>query len=172
MRWLIQGSAPRWFSSWKCPGPHPGYHHAMSRMALSENGGFYSPVFKFDFWGQPRGRQLTGNFTWRSILCTCPMLHRGIGPTMDDFMTSLRSLHFLCHGELYAMLVGVTLGPFTNMVQLLSQHSVSNHINYQVWVKINYPFPNFGGCTIKCWEWINNLVPSFIVHVIDYPCWG
>ena len=27
--------------------------------------------------------------------------------------------------------------------------------------EIAYPFPNFNGCTIEVWEWINNFIPHF-----------
>ena len=30
---------------------------------------------------------------------------------------------------------------------------------------------NFNGCTVEVWEWINNLIPHFIMDVITYPCW-
>ena len=40
-----------------------------------------------------------------------------------------------------------------------------------MWDEITYPFPNFNGCTVEVWEWINNFIPHFIMDVITYPCW-
>ena len=40
-----------------------------------------------------------------------------------------------------------------------------------MWVDITYPFPNFNGCTIEVWEWINNFISHITGHVITYPCW-
>ena len=47
----------------------------------------------------------------------------------------------------------------------------SNHIHYNVWDEITYPFPNFNGTTVEVWEWISNFIPYFIEYVISYPCW-
>ena len=46
-----------------------------------------------------------------------------------------------------------------------------NPIRYKVWAGITYPFPNFNGCTIEVWEWINNFSLQFTGHVITYPWW-
>ena len=46
---------------------------------------------------------------------------------------------------------------------------VSNYINYKVWDKIAYPFPNCNSATI--WEYISNSIPHFTRHVITYPCY-
>ena len=40
-----------------------------------------------------------------------------------------------------------------------------------MWGENTYPFPNFSGCTVEVWKWINNFIPHFTVHVIIYPCW-
>ena len=45
------------------------------------------------------------------------------------------------------------------------------YIHYKVWAEIIHPFPNFNGCTVEVWEWINNFSPYFTGHVITYPCW-
>ena len=45
------------------------------------------------------------------------------------------------------------------------------HHDYKVWGEITYPFPNFNGCTIEVWEWINNFIPHSTGHVITFPCW-
>ena len=44
----------------------------------------------------------------------------------------------------------------------------SNDIHYKVWDVITYPFLNFN---IEVWEWINNFIPQFTVHVITHRCW-
>ena len=40
----------------------------------------------------------------------------------------------------------------------------------EVWDEITYPFPNFNGCTVEVWEWINNFIPHFIMVTINFPC--
>ena len=40
-----------------------------------------------------------------------------------------------------------------------------------MWDEITYPFLNFKGCTVEVYEWISNVIPLFIKHVITYPCW-
>ena len=49
---------------------------------------------------------------------------------------------------------------------------ISNYIHYKVWDEITYAFPNFNSCTIEVWEWINNSIPHFPGHMINYPCWN
>ena len=48
---------------------------------------------------------------------------------------------------------------------------MSNHIPSKVWDGITYPFPNFNGCTVQVWEWIDNLSQRFMMDLITYPCW-
>ena len=48
---------------------------------------------------------------------------------------------------------------------------IINHTPCNVWDEITYPFPNFNGCTVDVWEWINNFIPHFIMDVITYLCW-
>ena len=43
---------------------------------------------------------------------------------------------------------------------------ISNFIHYQVWDKINNPFPNVNGCTVEIWEWMTNFILSFTGQVI------
>ena len=31
----------------------------------------------------------------------------------------------------------------------------------KVWDEIIYPFPNFNGCTVEVWEWLNNFTPHY-----------
>ena len=40
-----------------------------------------------------------------------------------------------------------------------------------MWDDINYPYPNFNGCTIEVWEWISNFIPHYTRCVITCPCW-
>ena len=41
-----------------------------------------------------------------------------------------------------------------------------------MWDEITYPFPNFSGCTVEVWKWINNFTQHFMMGVIPYnPCW-
>ena len=47
---------------------------------------------------------------------------------------------------------------------------ISNYVHYKMWDEMTYPFPNFNGCTVEVWEWINNFISHFSVHVITYPC--
>ena len=48
---------------------------------------------------------------------------------------------------------------------------ISNYLPNKVWDEINYPFPNFKGCTIEVWEWRSNFIPHFIMDVITYSSW-
>ena len=42
---------------------------------------------------------------------------------------------------------------------------ICNHMRW------NYLFPNFHGCTIEVWEWINKFIPLFKMDVITSLCW-
>ena len=44
---------------------------------------------------------------------------------------------------------------------------ISNHILCEVWEEITYPFLNFTDCTVKVWEWINDITQHFMKHVIS-----
>ena len=48
---------------------------------------------------------------------------------------------------------------------------ISTHMISKVWDEIIYPIPNFNGCTVEVWEWINNFILHIIADVITYPCW-
>ena len=48
---------------------------------------------------------------------------------------------------------------------------INNYIHYMVWGEINYPFPNFNGCTIEIWELITYFIRNFTGHMITYPYW-
>ena len=66
------------------------------------------------------------------------------------------------------------MGPFTN-INLIPAW-ISNFVNYKVWDKItypfpNHPFPNLNGCTVGVWEWISNFIPHFTGHMFTYPSW-
>ena len=43
---------------------------------------------------------------------------------------------------------------------------INNHMPRKLWDEIINPFPNFNGCTIEVWEWINNFIPHFKIDVI------
>ena len=43
---------------------------------------------------------------------------------------------------------------------------ISNHVPGKVWEEINYPFPNFTGCTVEFCEWISRFTPHVIMDVI------
>ena len=43
-----------------------------------------------------------------------------------------------------------------------------DHMISKVLGEINYPFPNFNGCTVEVWEWISNFIPHFIMEAIAY----
>ena len=49
--------------------------------------------------------------------------------------------------------------PFTDMVQLESQHEMT------------YLFLNLNGCIIDVWELISNFIPHFVTDMITYPYW-
>ena len=49
---------------------------------------------------------------------------------------------------------------------------ISNFIHHKIWDEITYPFPNFNGCTVEVWEWMNNFTLHFTGHVITFPCRG
>ena len=46
-----------------------------------------------------------------------------------------------------------------------------SHMPSKVWDEITHPFPNFKVYAIEVWEWINYLIPHFIMDVITYPRW-
>ena len=48
---------------------------------------------------------------------------------------------------------------------------INNYVYYKVCVEITSPSPNFNSATVEVWEWVNNFIPHFSVHVITYPCW-
>ena len=39
-----------------------------------------------------------------------------------------------------------------------------------MWDEVTYPFPNFNGAAVEIWEWISNITPHCIGHVITYTC--
>ena len=45
---------------------------------------------------------------------------------------------------------------------------ISNYILHRVWDENIYPFPNFNTETLEDWEWINDIIPHFTRHVIDF----
>ena len=45
---------------------------------------------------------------------------------------------------------------------------ISSHTWYCLCYEIIYPFPNFNGCTIEVWEWINNFIPHCILAVLGF----
>ena len=50
-------------------------------------------------------------------------------------------------------------GPFYKHGLNLIPAWISNCTHNKVWDKTTYPFPNFNGCTVEVWEWINNFIP-------------
>ena len=59
------------------------------------------------------------------------------------------------------------LPPWINSIQA----RISNNMSSKVWDEIIYPLPNFNGCTVEVWEWINNFISHFMKDIITYPCW-
>ena len=51
----------------------------------------------------------------------------------------------------------------------LNPHTDKYHMPSNVWDEITYPFPNFNGCTVKVWDWLNNCIPHETMGVITYP---
>ena len=41
-------------------------------------------------------------------------------------------------------------------LMLFYNDKISNHVHYKMWDETIYPFPNFNGCTVDVWKWINN----------------
>ena len=64
-----------------------------------------------------------------------------------------------------------TRGPFFWHGLTLIPAWIRNHKPSKVWDEITNPFPNFNGCIIEVWEWINNFIPYFTMDVITCPCW-
>ena len=56
------------------------------------------------------------------------------------------------------------LGPFTAMIQLLSQHGLVIIPIIIVWDKITNRLPNFNSCTVDAWEWMRKFIPHGIGH--------
>ena len=48
---------------------------------------------------------------------------------------------------------------------------ISNHMSCKAQDEITYPFPNFNGCAVEICEWLRNVMPHFMMHVIPNPCW-
>ena len=44
---------------------------------------------------------------------------------------------------------------------------INNYIYYKMWDEIIYPFPNFNSWTVEVWEWISDIIPHFIGHMIS-----
>ena len=59
-------------------------------------------------------------------------------------------------------------GPFYKYKLTLIPAWISNHIHYQVWDEITYPFRNLNDCTIEVLEWISNFIPQLTGHVITF----
>ena len=57
-------------------------------------------------------------------------------------------------------------GPFTNMVITNIPAWMSNHMSSKGWYEITYPYPNFNGCTVEVWDWINDFLPYILMGVI------
>ena len=55
---------------------------------------------------------------------------------------------------------------FTNMDYHKTSAWTNDYIHYKVWGEIIYPSLNFNCWTVEVYEWINNSIPHFIVHVI------
>ena len=45
---------------------------------------------------------------------------------------------------------------------------MSNHMPSKVCDEITYPYPNFNGCTVEVWEWINDFITHFIMRGCNY----
>ena len=41
---------------------------------------------------------------------------------------------------------------------------MSSHLPSEVCGEIIYPFPNFNGCTVEIWKWINILIMGVIMY--------
>ena len=41
----------------------------------------------------------------------------------------------------------------------------------KVWDEIDYPLPNFNGCSGDIWEWISNIIPHFKMDDSTYSFW-
>ena len=46
-----------------------------------------------------------------------------------------------------------------------------NYSHHKMYYDIHYLFTDFNDVSVEVWEWMNNLIPHFILYVIVYPCW-
>ena len=56
-------------------------------------------------------------------------------------------------------------GSFYSQGITLIPEWMSNHMPSKEWDEIANTFPNFNGCTVEVWEWINNSMP-YLMDVI------
>ena len=47
----------------------------------------------------------------------------------------------------------------------------NDNINYKVWDKFTYLYPNLNSVDTEVWEWVSNSILRFDNHVIIYLCW-
>ena len=48
---------------------------------------------------------------------------------------------------------------------------MNNHIHYEVWDEISYPFLKFNGGTVEVSEWISDFILDITGHAITYQYW-
>ena len=57
--------------------------------------------------------------------------------------------------------VHISRGPIYERGLTLILSWISSHMPSKVSDEITYPFPNFNGCTVEVWEWINNSISLY-----------
>ena len=48
---------------------------------------------------------------------------------------------------------------------------IKQHIQYNFWDEITYPFPNFNCAAVEAWERISNLISHLSMESMTYSCW-
>ena len=64
----------------------------------------------------------------------------------------------------------ITRRPFFSHDLTLNPTGIINDINYEVWVEITHPIPNFNGAAVNVWEFQSYFIPHFTGLIITYPC--
>ena len=122
----------------------------------SEKHSPHIPIKAFCLTNQPERQTKLWNYLKRSATLTC---HVWV-PLVGDKQVST------------TMVVADDLAPlgslYTNIYQLWDHacQCISNRMPIKVWYEITYPLPNFNGCTVEVWEWINDLISHYIMDVI------
>ena len=130
----------------------------------------YHAAFYWIFVSRPvvTHRILTWFTKTQSCICSDVLFNKTL--VMNSYSPQI-NLFNLSKFDLLSTAVSQKTGPFYLCGLTLIPAWISNHIHYNVWDEVTYPFTNFNREVIEVWGWICNFIPHFAGHVITYPCW-